>query len=268
MSESQGPLAIVTGANRGIGLETCRQLGRHGWQVLLTSRDEDSGRKASLTLAGEGLPVDYHPLDVGDAASVAALAEDLNRSGRRIRALVNNAGVALDGFNADVAQRTLAINFFGPQQVTDALLPLLEEGHASIVMVSSGMGELSCLSSDLRQQFLASDLTRAQLDQLMNDFIQAVTDGSYSQQGWPGSAYRVSKAGLNALTRILARELAEKGSGIHVNSVCPGWVRTDMGGPHAARPVSKGAETIVWAALLPAGGPNGGFFRDKRPVGW
>jgi NAD(P)-dependent dehydrogenase (short-subunit alcohol dehydrogenase family) len=232
MSEPAAPLAIVTGANRGIGLETCRQLGRHGWRVLLTSRDENSGRKAAQMLAGEGLPVDYHRLDVSDAASVAALAEDLNHSGRRIRALVNNAGVALDGFNADVAQRTLAINFFGPQQVTDALLPLLED-NASIVMVSSGMGELSSLSSNLRQQFLAPDLSREQLDRLMNDFIAAVADGSYQKQGWPGSAYRVSKAGLNALTRILARELAEKGSGIRVNSVCPGWVRTDMGGPSA-----------------------------------
>jgi NAD(P)-dependent dehydrogenase (short-subunit alcohol dehydrogenase family) len=267
MSEPSAPLAIVTGANCGIGLETCRQLGRYGWQVLLTSRDEDSGRKAAQTLAGEGLQVEYHPLDVSDSASVAALAQDLNHSGRRIRALVNNAGVSLDGFNADVARRTLAINFFGPQQVTDALLPLLED-HGSIVMVSSGMGELSCLSSDLRKQFLAPDLSRAQLDKLMNDFIQAVANGSYSKQGWPGSAYRVSKAGLNALTRILARELAGQNIGIRVNSVCPGWVRTDMGGPNAARPVSKGAETIVWASMLPADGPGGGFFRDKRPVGW
>jgi NAD(P)-dependent dehydrogenase (short-subunit alcohol dehydrogenase family) len=132
--------------------------------------------------------------------------------------------------------------------------------------VSSGMGELTGYGPELKQRFLAPDLDRDALDALMREFVEEVRRGQHVQKGWPSNASRVSKAGLNALVRVLAPRLAARG--IAVNAVCPGWVRTDMGGAGASRPVSAGAASVVWAATLPAGGPSGGFFRDGKPIPW
>jgi carbonyl reductase 1 len=168
-------------------------------------------------------------------------------------------------FDAGVARRTIAVNLFGAMSVTDAFRPILSE-DASVVMVSSGLGELSCLSAARRTQFEDPRLTRGRLVALMDEFVRDLGDGTYEAKGWPRSAYSVSKAGLNAFTRILAREAGEKR--IRVNSVCPGWVRTDMGGRNASRSVGKGAASIVWAAMLGQDGPTGGFFRDGAPIPW
>ena len=265
MTRAEKSTALITGANRGIGLEIARQLARRGLRVILTSRELGKGQEATETLAAEGLDAVAYQLDVADPTSVAALAERIRGDWGRINALVNNAGVALDGFDARVAQETLDVNFFGAMQVTDALLPLIAE-HGRVAMVSSGMGELSCVSPALRAKIAAPDLTRDELVALMRSFVRDTRDGRHAEQGWPSSAYRVSKLGLNAFTRILAREL--RGKNILVNAVCPGWVRTDMGGSSAERSVEEGAETIVWAALLPEGGPSGGFFRDCKPIPW
>lgn len=172
---------------------------------------------------------------------------------------------ALSGFDADRARRTIATNLLGAIAVTDALGPLLE-APASIVMVSSGLGVLAGLSPERRRDFEDPALTRERLVALVEQFVQDVADGTYAAKGWPGSAYRVSKIALNAFTRILAREL--EGTGIRVNAVCPGWVRTDMGGPEATQSVEEGARGIVWAATLPPQGPSGGFFRDGARVPW
>jgi carbonyl reductase 1 len=256
-----GRTALVTGASRGLGLETCRQLAAAGLRVLLTSRGP-SGAAAARRLAADGLAVEHRPLDVVDPASVAALAAEL--AGTSVDVLVNNAGISMKGFDANVARGTLEVNFFGALRVTEALLPLLPDG-GTIVMVSSGMGELAPLGPALRERFTRPSLTREELTTLMQSFVRDVEAGRHAELGWPSSAYRVSKIGLNALVRILAPELATRH--IRVNAVCPGWVRTDMGGPGASRSVEKGAASIVWAAML-EDDTTGGFFRDGRAIPW
>ena len=258
-------IALVTGANRGLGLEVCRQLGERGYRVLLTARNARDGEAAAAELGRSGVHAEFRPLDVDDAASPLALAGRLAADGVMLGVLVNNAAISLDGFDASVARRTIGTNFFGPLRVIDALLPLLRD-CANLVMVSSGAGELTGFSAKLRTNFLDPELSRAGLVSLMERFIADVADGTYRREGWPGSAYKVSKAGLNALTRSLAAELAPRH--IRVNAVCPGWVRTDMGGSHAPRSLAEGAGSIVWAAVLDDAGPSGGFFRDGRPIPW
>jgi NAD(P)-dependent dehydrogenase (short-subunit alcohol dehydrogenase family) len=255
----------VSGANRGLGLEVCLQLSERGYRVLLTARKSRDGEAAAAELGRKGIRAEFRRLDVDDPASPATLAKRLGSDGVKLDVLVNNAAVSLDGFDESVARQTISTNFLGPLRVTDALLPHLRDG-GNIVMVSSGAGELTGFSAKLRKSILDPGLTRERLVALMERFVADVADGSFRREGWPGSAYKVSKAGLNALTRILAAELAPRH--IRVNAVCPGWVRTDMGGAHAPRSLAEGARSIVWAALLAEGGPSGGFFRDGRPIPW
>jgi NAD(P)-dependent dehydrogenase (short-subunit alcohol dehydrogenase family) len=232
-------VAVVTGANRGIGLEVCRQLAGMGLQVVLTSRDEQRGGEAVDLLACDGLRADYCRLDASDRASIGAAAEFVGRSYGRCDVLINNAGVFPDRTERgtsileaarDVLAEAMEINAFGPVFACQAFVPLMRRNdYGRIVNVSSGMGQLSEMSGQ-----------------------------------WPG--YRLSKTALNAATRILADEL--KGTNILVNSACPGWVRTDMGGRDAERDVTQGAEGLVWLATLPDGGPSGGFFRDGKAIPW
>ncbi|MEW5861762.1 MAG: SDR family oxidoreductase [Cyanobacteriota bacterium] len=233
-------VAIVTGANRGLGFETCRQLAKRDIQVILTSRDEAKGKAAVEKLQAEGLDVVSHPLDVTSAESIEHLAQFIRNQFGRLDILVNNAGIARDPlgdpegsiFNTKVStiRETMETNLHGPLLLCQALIPLMKEHHyGRVVNVSSGAGQLSDMNT-----------------------------------GFP--AYRMSKTALNALTRIFANEL--KGTNILVNCVCPGWVRTDMGGPNATRSVEEGVETIVWLATLPDDGPTSGFFRDRQPIPW
>ncbi|XYI01664.1 SDR family oxidoreductase [Sorangium sp. So ce1128] len=260
-------VAVVSGGNRGIGLEICRQLARRAIHVVLGSRDERRGSAAAASLAEQGLSVEARRLDVSDEESVRELARALAAEHGGVDIVVNNAGVAMDGFNAEVARNTIDVNFFGPLRLTDALLPLVRpEGR--VVMVTSGLGDRRKVGRSLQAQLGKAELTREELIQLMRKFVGDVSAGRHTAEGWPSSAYAVSKIGLNALTGVLARELAGDGRGILCNAACPGWVRTGMGGAHAPRSVEEGAETPVWLALLPSGGPQGGVFRDKAPASW
>jgi NAD(P)-dependent dehydrogenase (short-subunit alcohol dehydrogenase family) len=257
--------ALITGASRGLGLETARELATRGFEVILTARDEIKGKAAAESIAGQaGGTMTFRRLDVSDPSSMAGIATWLRESGTRVHVLVNNAAITMDGFDEVVARRTIDTNFYGPMRLTEALLPVMADG-GTIVMVSSGAGELSILSPDLRKRFSDPALTQQGLLDLVESFVDAVRRGSHSRDGWPTSAYGVSKAALNALVRVMAPRLA--GRGIRINAVCPGWVRTDMGGPGAPRSVGQGAASILWAALL-RDDTTGGFFRDGKPIPW
>jgi carbonyl reductase 1 len=251
--------ALVTGANRGLGFETAKELASRGWDVVVTGRDLDAARKAAASLGPRARAV---RLDVADPSAPAAALAELGDV-PAFDALVNNAGASFDGFDADIARKTIETNYRGALRVTDAFRPHLAP-TANIVMVSSGVGELSSVSPALRKRLLDPLLTLRALDELIDGFIERVRSGG-DLAGWPHNAYRVSKVALNASTRLLAPELP---SGQRVNAVCPGWVRTRMGGSGASRTVEKGASGIVWAATLAEGGPNGGFFRDAKPIDW
>jgi NAD(P)-dependent dehydrogenase (short-subunit alcohol dehydrogenase family) len=254
--------ALVTGANRGLGLETSRQLARSGYRVLMTSRDPAEGGRAAASILPSDA-VEPHVLDVADDASVARLADALSRAGERLDLLVANAGIAMKGFDAEIARKTIDVNFFGGLRVTEALLPIVRDG-GHVVMVSSGLGELDGLEPPLRERFENPHLTLDELVALSRAFVEDVQRGRHTKAGWPSSAYRVSKIALNALVRVLARDLAPRH--IRVNAVCPGWVRTDLGGQHADRSVEVGAASIVATALDEHA--NGGFFRDGKRIAW
>jgi NAD(P)-dependent dehydrogenase (short-subunit alcohol dehydrogenase family) len=239
-SMAETRIAIVTGANRGIGLEIVRQLARRGLIAVLTARHIEKGRAAAATLASDGLEPAVVALDVTDGDSIgAAVAKVMDLYGR-IDVLVNNAAILKEGFSpedasvfdapAEVVRETFETNTLGPLRLIQAVVPHMKSrGYGRIVNLSSGAGQLSDMGG-----------------------------------GFP--AYRMSKAALNALTRITAAELGR--GDIKINSMCPGWVKTAMGGPNATRSIEKGAETAVWLATLPEDGPTGGFFRDMKPIPW
>jgi NAD(P)-dependent dehydrogenase (short-subunit alcohol dehydrogenase family) len=258
------PRALVTGANRGLGQEVARQLGREGYVVLLGCRDVATGEESAEALRGEGLEVRVVDLDVTDPAGIARFTESLDSS---LDVLVNNAGVALDGFDEAVVRRTLDVNFHGALRVTDALESHLAAG-ARVVMVSSGMGSLSSFPRGLRDALMEASGDRDALLVLARRFAIDVATGNHRRAGWPSSAYSVSKALLNALVRVLHRSWSGDGRDFVINAVCPGWVRTHMGGASAPRSLEEGAASILWAATLDERGPSGGFFRDGNPIEW
>ncbi|MBL8845286.1 MAG: SDR family oxidoreductase [Hyphomicrobium zavarzinii] len=232
--------ALVSGANRGIGFEIVRQLARLGVLAVIGSRDPKDGLAAAEKLQSEGLDVPVVALDVDREGSAAEAVAEVKRLYGRLDVLVNNAAVLIDspgGFKAslfdltgDIARQTFETNLLGPLRLIQAAAPLMrEQGYGRIVNVSSSAGQLAEMG-----------------------------------RGYP--AYRMSKTALNALTRIAAAELSE--GNIKVNAMCPGWVRTEMGGANADRSPEQGADTAVWLATLPDEGPTGGFFRDRKPIAW
>ncbi|MCY1054510.1 SDR family NAD(P)-dependent oxidoreductase [Nannocystis sp. SCPEA4] len=256
------PLALVTGANRGLGREVCHQLRDRGHHVILTARDTDRGQAAARDLG-----VEFHQLDVSDDASVERLVADLRRvHPEGLDVVVANAGVALDGFNAEVAATTVDTNYFGVLRIVEAVLPLLNPG-AHLVVVSSGVGQRDLLGPQLRPRFNLEQLKIAELSALMRQFVADVRSGHHRDAGWPSTAYGTSKIGATALAHVLTRELAGDPRNISVVAVCPGWVRTDMGGPNGERDVASGAVSILSGLDVPPSEPHR-FFRDGAPANW
>lgn len=230
-------IALVTGANRGIGLEICRQLAKEGIKVVLSARDAAKGEAAANKLAGSGCAVSFHRLDVTSEDSVAETLTWIDQTFGRLDILINNAGVSLDvrgtpalALDAKTLRDTLEINLVGPLRLSQAAIPLMQANHyGRIVNVSSTMGQLA-------------------------------------NMGGSSAAYRISKTALNALTRVLAAEI--KDANIKVNCMHPGWVKTDMGGASAPKSVEEGADTALWLAVLPEDGPSGGFFAERKLIPW
>jgi NAD(P)-dependent dehydrogenase (short-subunit alcohol dehydrogenase family) len=241
MQNSLQKIAVVTGGNRGLGFEICRQLAQQNICVILTSRDRTKGLEATKILQNEGLNIIFHPLEITDLRSVDRLTQFIDSQFNRIEILVNNAGIVIDSaetdslleVNLEKIYRTIETNFYGSLLMCRSLIPLMKSGnYGRIVNVSSGAGRLSGMEK-MKKIF---------------------------------PSYSLSKAMLNAGTRILAAEL--KNTNILVNAVCPGWIKTDLGGPNALRSVEEGAKGIIWAATLPKDGFTGGLFYDGRLLNW
>ncbi|MGE8721448.1 SDR family NAD(P)-dependent oxidoreductase [Leptospira terpstrae] len=234
MKETKERIALVTGANRGIGKQVSIDLAKQGIYVLIGARNpgEAADTLAAVQAVGQG---EILSLDVSKEQSISEALDTITGSFGKLDILVNNAGIFADpgsffDTTSEDLHRTLLVNLYGPLRLIQTFLPLMiQNNFGRIVNVSSGMGQLSDMGS-----------------------------------GYP--AYRISKTAINALTNVSSVEAA--GKNIKINSVCPGWVKTDMGGASATRPVEKGAETIVWAATLPDSGPTGKFFRDKKEISW
>jgi len=235
-------VGLVTGGNKGIGFEICRSLAKQApdMQVLLGARDENRGQFSAKQLNADGLKnVAFLKIDLDNLESIKQAAEKIKEEFGGLDVLVNNAAIAFKGpeLNEKVARQTIDTNYFGTLNVCKELIPLLRP-NARVVVLSA----------------------------LMNKFVADVSTGTHAQQGWPNTAYGVSKIGESALTRIFARQLVPKN--IKVNAVCPGWVRTDMAGSRAPLSAAEGAETPTWLALLPDDAPTGCFWKRKQQIAW
>jgi len=244
VSNNVPKIALVTGANKGLGFEISKQLAKQGIQVILGARDIAKGQEAADKLKQQGLDVDPLTLDINNAESIQSAVDAIKEKFGTMDILVNNAGVMLDWttsvFDVDlnIVTQTLQTNLYGSFRLCQLCIPLMKaSGYGRIVNMSSTLGSLTDMS-----------------------------DPNSHYDGVLSPSYRLSKTALNAVTALFAKEL--RGTNILINSACPGWVQTDMGSEAAPLSVEEGADTPVWLATLPDGGPNGGFFNSRKPVSW
>lgn len=228
---------FITGANKGIGFETGRELGKRGFLVFIGARDPGRGQEAVHKLTAERIEATFVQIDVENRESIRKAAETVASHTQQLDVLVNNAAIYVAGdvnlldLNPDLFERTVRTNVFGPVYVTQAFAPLLRKStRASVINISSGLGALT------------------------------------ADNGSTAPGYSISKTALNAVTKQMSAAFAA--DGVAVNSVCPGWVRTDMGGPNAHRSVAEGADSIVWLASEAPRELTGRFIRDRKPIDW
>jgi NAD(P)-dependent dehydrogenase (short-subunit alcohol dehydrogenase family) len=236
---SDARVALVTGGNKGIGFEICRQLAQQGLRVALGARDAERGETAATHLRSEGLDVEWFPMDMRDASTLEAAPRGLESRYGRLDVLVNNAGIlpdkgiAASEIEGDMLRDVFEVNFFGVWTLTAACMPLLKQSDAPrLVNLSSVLGSLAEVSRT---------------------------------QGWVTPAYTASKVALNAITILFGKELGSRGK---ANSAHPGYVRTDMTGPDAPMLPEQGAKTAVWLATLPEDGPNLGLYHGQKMIPW
>ncbi|KAF1978093.1 carbonyl reductase [Bimuria novae-zelandiae CBS 107.79] len=285
-----GRVGVVTGANKGIGLAIVRQLAlqypkshlHNGpFLIYLTARDqgrgetalknlnEDSQLKQAKALKSDGgeSEIKYHQLDITDLKSVQTFAEYLKQThGDGIDFVINNAGIALNGFDANVVKTTLGCNYYNTMEACHTFLPLLKP-TGRLINVASVSGHLNKYSDEVRQRFLSAK-TERDITAIMQDFQSAVEAGKEKEAGFPSAAYAVSKAGLIGATKALARAEKEKGSQISINALCPGWVNTDMTKGKGTKTPDEGAQTPVMLALSDIKGATGEFWQNERPIEW
>ncbi|KAK2354524.1 neomenthol dehydrogenase [Trifolium repens] len=294
MLEEAKRYAVVTGANKGIGYGICKKLASSGVVVLLTARNEERGLKAIETLKKEFNLSDFvifHQLDVDDPASVATLVSFIKTMFGKLDILVNNAGVSggkllngdallrkRNGAEIDwkevgyetydiIGEKCLKTNFYSVERVTEALVPLLKLSNSpTIVNISSRAGLLKNISNEWARKVFSDidNLTKEKIDDVLKEFEKDYKEGSLDIKGWPtfASAYTMSKAALNAYTRIMAKKYPH----FHINSVCPGFVKTDMNHNTGNLSIDEGVENPVILALLPNNGPSGCFFNKGQVI--
>uniref|UniRef100_A0A2K6G4S8 Carbonyl reductase (NADPH) n=1 Tax=Propithecus coquereli TaxID=379532 RepID=A0A2K6G4S8_PROCO len=248
-------VALVTGANKGIGFAIA----------------------AVQQLQAEGLSPRFHQLDINDLQSIRALHDFLRREYRGLDMLVNNMGIAFKVADTTpfhiLTEVTMKTNFFGTRDVcTELLPPIKPQGRVVNVSSTVSLSALKRCSPELQQKFRSETTTEEELVGLMHKSVEDTKKGVHQKEGWPNTAYGVTKTGITVLSRIQARKLSEqrKGDKVLLNACCPGWVRTDMAGPKATKSSEEGAETPVYLALLPpdAEGPHGQFILEKKLIQW
>ncbi|KAF2446749.1 carbonyl reductase [Karstenula rhodostoma CBS 690.94] len=287
---SYNRIGVVTGANKGIGLAIVRQLtlqypksplNNGSFLIYLTARDQSRGEAAvqdlhndaqlkqakALKSDGGQTEVEYHQLDITDQRSLDSFAAHIKKThGDGIDFVINNAGIALNGFNAELVKTTLGCNYYNTMEACHKFVPLLKpEGH--IVNLASMSGHLNKYSDDVQKRFLAAK-TESDITSIMKDFVSAVEAGNEKEAGYPSAAYAVSKAGLIGATKALARAEQEKGSKILVNACCPGYVNTDMTKGKGTKTPDEGAQTPVLLALSDIKGATGQFWQNEKPIEW
>lgn len=277
---SSNTVAVVTGANRGIGLEISRQLAVFGLHVVMASRDTERGCQAADILQKEGLNVKSYQLDVSDQASVESFSKLVALIYGGIDILVNNAGINFNSGSEnslEFAEKVIGTNYFGTKRIIETMIPLMKpsEYGARILNVSSRLGRVNGRRNrlddvSLREKLLTDEcLSEALIDGMVAEFLKQVKDGTLTSNGWPQmfTDYSVSKLAVNAYTRLMARFLLSRPDGhrIYINCYCPGWVKTAMTGWQGNLSAEEGADTGVWVALSNQS-PTGKFFAERREI--
>eukprot|EP01035_Chromulina_nebulosa_P017532 gene17532-23094_t len=263
-------IAVVTGSNKGIGFEIVKKLSSIGYKTILATRNVDLGSKAASSLRSQGLDVEFRELDISSDESIKAFVSKFQSDYGKCDVLVNNAAIAFKGSDPTPfklqAEPTIKTNYFGTLSLTTLMLPLLQNSSSPrIVNVASQAGLLGILPSNDRKKFFTSEtLTVDDLSEALNQFVVDVKNEKHKENGWPNSCYGISKLGVIALTKVLARNYPN----IIINACCPGYCKTDMSSHGGNRSAEEGARTPFYLSTLTTGSVTGKFFYDEKEIVW